>query len=114
MVLSGCAELMVVMTELTVVSEHHLFRAFSDSQNEIDDDSSQQGDRQHSWAETVVEAALALEPDTPCSPVECGQGVNHGGHGDEGEQTCTVLSNSVTEIEETNSKASENDGEVEP
>lgn len=31
MVLSGCAELMVVMTELTVVSEHHLFRAFSDS-----------------------------------------------------------------------------------
>lgn len=42
------------------------------------------------------------------------QGIDHGSHGNEGEQTGGDAADAIAEVEQANGKAAENDGEVEP
>ncbi len=42
------------------------------------------------------------------------EGVDHGGHGDEGEETGGDAPNAITEVEEADGQAAEDDGEVQP
>lgn len=44
----------------------------------------------------------------------CDQRVDHGGHGDGGEQACTDATYAVAEVEEADREAAEDDSEVEP
>ena len=84
------------------------------AQDEVDHDSGQQGNGQNSRAEAVVEAALTTTPDTLGTPVECNDRINHGGHGDDGEQGGGDAANAVTEVQQTNGQAAQDDGEVQP
>ena len=42
------------------------------------------------------------------------QGVDHGCHGDDGEEAGGDAANAVTEVEETDGQTAQDDGEVEP
>ena len=46
--------------------------------------------------------------------MEGDEGVEHGAHGDEGEEAGGDLANAVAEVEEADGEAAEDDGEVEP
>jgi hypothetical protein len=46
--------------------------------------------------------------------MECKQGIDHGHHGNEGEESSGDFANAVTEVEKANGEAAEDDGEVEP
>jgi hypothetical protein len=46
--------------------------------------------------------------------VECEERVNHGHHGDEGEESGADLSDLVAEVEEADCETAEDDGEVQP
>lgn len=84
------------------------------TQDKVDHDGGQQGNRQDGWTEAVVKAALPSSPDTLSTPVECYYGVDHGCHGDDGKQGGGDATDAVTEVEETHGQATENDGEVQP
>lgn len=83
-------------------------------EHEVDNDSSKQGQGEDGRTEPVVEAALAPHPYALCAPVECEEGVDHGHHGNDGEQAGANLSHLVAEVEKTDSQAAQDDGEVEP
>lgn len=83
-------------------------------QYEIHNNSSEQRNRQNSRTKPIVEAALAPHPDALRAPVEGDEGVNHGGHCDEGEQACGDLADAVAEVQEPDCQTAEDDGEVEP
>ena len=84
----------------------------SNTEDKVDNDSGQQGNSQDSRTETVVETALTSHTNALCSPVEGDQGVDHCGHGDQGEQTSRDLADLVTEVEETDSETAQDDGKV--
>lgn len=46
--------------------------------------------------------------------MEGNQGIDHGGHGNQGEETSRDLADLVTEVEETDGKTAQDDGEVQP
>ncbi len=45
--------------------------------------------------------------------MECDEGINHGGHGDQGEQAGRNAADGVAEVEQADSETAEDDGEVE-
>lgn len=47
-------------------------------------------------------------------PVEGAEGVDHGRHGDDGEETGGDTADAVTEVQETDGQAAQDDREVEP
>lgn len=46
--------------------------------------------------------------------MECDEGVDHGGEGDEGEETGADLADAVAEVEKANGEAAQDYGEVQP
>lgn len=46
--------------------------------------------------------------------MESDERVNHNGHGDEGEHSCTDFANLVAEIEQTDGQTAKDDSEMEP
>lgn len=46
--------------------------------------------------------------------MEDGEGVQHGGHGDEGEAAGADLADAVAKVEQADGEAAENDAEIEP
>jgi hypothetical protein len=84
----------------------------SNTEDKVDNNSGQQGNGQDSRTEAVVETALTSHTDALCSPVESNQGVDHGGHGDQGEKTSRDLTDLVTKVEETDGETAQDDGEV--
>ena len=83
-------------------------------ENEVDNHGPQQRERQDRRSVTVVEARLPAAPDARGAPVEGEEGVEHGTHGDEREDTRADLPDPVAKVEQSNGEATENDGEVEP
>jgi hypothetical protein len=86
----------------------------SNTEDKVDDNSGQQSNSQNGRTEAIVETALTSHTDALCSPVEGDECVDHGGHGNQGEQTSRDLTDLVTEVEETDCKTAQDDGEVEP
>lgn len=84
------------------------------TQDEVDNDSSQQGNGQNSRAKSVVESALTATANTLRSPVKCDDCVDHGGHGDEGEETGRNATDAVTEVQQADGQTAQDDGEVQP
>ncbi len=87
---------------------------FDQSKNEIYHNRCQQGQRQHGGSDSVIETALASDPDTLCSPVEGGQRIYHGRHGDKCEQPSRYAADLVAKVEEADGQTAQDDGEVEP
>lgn len=83
-------------------------------QHEVDYNRQQQRNGQHGRTETVVEAALPSHANALRAPVESDERVDHGGQGDEGEETGADLADAVTEVEKADGQAAQDDGEVEP
>jgi hypothetical protein len=69
---------------------------------EIDDDSGQQGDRQHRWPVTVIESALTTPSDTARAPVEGDECIYHGRHGDNGKEAGGDASDPIAKVEQAN------------
>jgi hypothetical protein len=86
----------------------------SNTEDKVDDNSGQQSNGQDSRTKAVVETALTSHADALGSPVEGDQSVDHGSHGDQGEETSRDLADLVTEVEETDGETAQDDGEVEP
>ena len=84
------------------------------SEDEVDDDGQEKDDGQNSRAETVIETGLSLHSYRLGSPVVGYECVDHGTHSDAGEEKRRDKGDSVTEIEHTNGKGAQDDGEVEP
>lgn len=84
------------------------------TQDKVDHNGSQQGNREDSWSEAVIETALPPPPDTLCAPVERYHGVDHSRHGDNREQCGGDTTDTITEVEETHGQTAEDDGEVQP
>jgi hypothetical protein len=91
-----------------------LLSIVGDSQDEVDDDGQQQNDSQHTRAKLVVEAGLAAHTDAPGSPMVGEQGVDHGGHGHDGEEEGGDEGRTVTKVQHADGQRAEDDGEVEP
>jgi hypothetical protein len=87
---------------------------FPNSENKVDNNSRQQGDSKHRWSKAVIKPALSTLPYTLRSPMKGKKRINHGGHGDDGEQAGRDAANAVAEIQKTDGEAAENDGEVKP
>lgn len=85
-----------------------------DSEDKVDNDGQEQDNGQNSRTETVVEAGLSPHSYRLSSPVVCHQGVQHGQHGDAGEEERRNEGDAVTEVEHTNGQGAKDDGEVEP
>jgi hypothetical protein len=83
-------------------------------QNKVHNNSRKQGKCQYSRPKPIIKALLAPDPDAPCTPMELIERVEHGSHGNHGEDSCADLSDFVTEVQEADSQAAEDDGEVEP
>ncbi len=83
-------------------------------QNKIDDDGEQQYDGQEGWAEAVVKAGLASDPNRLGAPVVCRQGVYHGHHGDAREEESRDEGGPVAKVEHADGEGAEDDGEVHP
>lgn len=71
------------------------------AQNEIHHHSSQQRDGENRRPKAIVKPALSPASDTLCSPVECNDGVDHGCHGDDGEEGGGDAADAVAEVEQT-------------
>lgn len=86
----------------------------SQPQHEVDHDCREQRNGQNRRTQPVIKAALTAHPYTPRAPMECKQRVHHSHHGNEGKETSRDLADAVTEVEEPDGEAAEDDGEVEP
>lgn len=91
-----------------------LIASHGQSQDKVDNDGSKQSDGEDGGTQPVIEAALAPHPYTPRAPVEGKEGVNHGHHGNKGEEAGGDFSNLVAKVKEADCEAAEDDGEVEP
>jgi len=69
---------------------------------EIDDDSGQQGGRQHRWPVTVIEPALTTPSNTARAPVEGDERIYHSCHGDNGEEAGGDASDPIAKVEQAN------------
>ena len=86
----------------------------SDPQDKVDDNRKQQSNGQNRRTKAIVESTLPSHTNALCAPVECDESVDHGHQGDECEESSADLSDAVTEVEQTDGEAAEDDGEVEP
>lgn len=85
-----------------------------DPQHEIHHHRGQQHYRQHRWPKSIVKPALTPLSYTLRTPMVCEQGVDHGAHGNEGEQTRADATDVVAEVEQTDGESAQDDGEVKP
>jgi hypothetical protein len=69
-------------------------------QDEVNNDSGEQGNGEDGRTESVIDTALSAPTDILRAPVECHQGVNHCAHGDDGEEGCGDATDAIAEIEE--------------
>lgn len=82
-------------------------------QHKIAHNSGQQGNSQEGRTQAIIKPALAAHADAPGAPVERDEGVDHGGHGDEGEQSRRDATGAVMpEVEQAHREPAEDDGEV--
>lgn len=88
--------------------------AVLDAENEVHHHSRKKRNGQDGGTESVIDAALPAASDTLCSPMECDEGVDHGAHGDDGEEGGGDATDTVTEVEEADGETAQDDGEVEP
>jgi len=84
------------------------------AQHEIDNDGCEQEEAEYGRAEAVIVRAGATLADGRCSPVVGDECVRHGAHSDECEECGRIPTNAVAKVEETYSKAANNDGEIQP
>ena len=92
----------------------HPLLAVPDPQPKIDNHSPQQRNRQHRRPQPVVEPSLPSHPDALGPPMKCEQRVEHCAHGHDRKQPSADAADVVAEVEQSDGKASEDDGEVEP
>lgn len=85
-----------------------------DAQYKVDDDGEEQDNGQHRGAEAVVEAGLAADAYRLGAPVVGDEGVDHGEHGDAGEEKGRDEGDAVAKVEHANGQGANDDGEVEP
>ena len=83
-------------------------------QHKIDNDRSEQRNRQHRGTEAVIEPALPPHPDALCPPVERDQRIDHGRHGDQRKESRRDLAHPVAKVEQPDREPAEDDGKVEP
>lgn len=91
-----------------------LFRRVRDPEDEVDDHGQEQDDGQEGRPEAVVEAGLAADAYRLRAPVVREQGVQHGGHGDDGEQEGRDEGRPVAEVQHAHGEGAEDYGEVQP
>jgi hypothetical protein len=86
----------------------------SNPQNKVDNNRQQQRNSQHCGTKAIIKAALASHADALRAPVESDKSVDHGRQRDEREEAGADLADAVTEVEQADGQAAEDDGEVEP
>lgn len=91
-----------------------VLRLVGDSENEVDNNSQEKDNSQNGGTETVIETGLAPHSYRLGSPMVCYQCVDHGQHGDAGEEECRDEGDSIAKVEHANGKGAKDDGEVEP
>lgn len=84
------------------------------AEDKVDNDGQQQDDGQKGGTEAVVKAGLAANADGFRAPVVRGQGVDHGEHGDAGEEEGADKGRAVAKVEHADGEGAKDDGEVEP
>lgn len=70
-------------------------------QHKIHHDGRQKRHSENGRSEAIINATLAAFANTLRAPVECDQRIDHGGHGDDGEQTGGDAADAVTEVQES-------------
>jgi len=91
-----------------------LLRGVCDAEDEVDDDGQQQDNGEEGRAEEVVEAGLAAQADGAGAPMVCEQGVDHGGHGNDGEEEGGDEGRAVAKVQHADGERAQDDGEVQP
>ena len=86
----------------------------SNPQNKVNNNRQQQRNSQHCGTKAIIKATLASHADALRAPVESDKSVDHGRQRDEREEAGADLADAVTEVEQTDGQAAEDDGEVEP
>lgn len=85
-----------------------------DAKDKVDNDGQQQDNGQDRGAEAVVKAGLATHAYRLGAPVVGRERVNHGEHGDAGEEKGGDEGDTVAKVEHANGQGANDDGEVEP
>ena len=85
-----------------------------DPEDKVDDDGEEQDDGEEGGTEAVIEAGLTAHPYRLGPPVVRYEGVDHGGHGDAGEEEGRDEGGPVAKVEHADGEGAEDDGEVEP
>ncbi len=85
-----------------------------DAEDKVDNDSQQKDNGQDRGAEAVIKASLAPHAYRLGTPVVGDEGVDHGEHGDAGEEKGGDEGDPVAKVEHANGQGADDDGEVEP
>lgn len=88
--------------------------SIANPQNEVNNNGRQEGQGQNSRSKAVIDSALSTAADTLCAPVEGDECIDHGRHGDDGEEGGGDAANAITKVEQPDGEAAQDDGEVEP
>lgn len=91
-----------------------MFLAKDKSQDEVDHHGAQERDTENRRSEAVIKSALASQPDAFGAPMEGEQSVDHGKHGDDGEDASADDADAVTEVQQAHGQTTQDDGEVKP
>lgn len=84
------------------------------TEHEIDDDRSEKEEAQNGGPETVIVRAGATFANRRRTPMISDEGISHRGHGNEGEQCGRILAYAVAKVKQTDSKATNDNSEVQP
>jgi hypothetical protein len=88
--------------------------SITNPQNKVNNNGRQKSQGQNSRSKAVIDPALSTTPDTLSAPVEGDECIDHGRHGDDGEEGGGDTADAITEIEEPDGETAQDDGEVEP
>lgn len=91
-----------------------LLGAIGNPQNKVHDDGQQENNGQNRRAEPVIETGLSSHPDRLGSPVVGNQGVDHGQHGDTGEEKGRDEGGAVAKVEHPNRQRAQDNSKVQP
>jgi len=91
-----------------------LVSSLDNSQHEVDNHGRQQRHSQYTGSQPIIEPALPSLPNTLRSPMKSDESVDHGPHGYQREATGGDAAHSITEIEQPDGQATEDDREVKP
>ena len=91
-----------------------LLLATAQPQDDVHDDGGEKKDGKDRGTKAVVKASLTSLTNASGTPMESEQGVEHGDHGHEGEETGADPTDIVTKVEQADGETAQDDGEVQP